>query len=346
MAIHLTGRLPGRPQRRLRCRPMPWMGLVGSTTSLLCVLLMAGSGAVTGAAAFAWQGAEDPGPGKVVHLLRDADAGSIPLLVGIDDQEVLLLRAAGFSVNHTGGVRLCVVAEPIRCGSAFPVRFDDAGAAVVQYQLDPDASDGAEDCPTASRCVLELFDREGSGYADLSFGSAEPPDVRLHLPGGPHLVVGQPFEVVADGVLPADPLTVVLCQRADPFPRSCSPLQHDDPTAWTGGPASRRMVVTAAPEQMSDCDEGCVLSVRAGQEAVRSDVVEVRTSRERPVRYETARLSTGLAAAALLVVLGGWLWRRTDWSPPRAADGAAIDEADYADLDAEAAAAIDAGIEG
>ncbi len=337
----------------IRRRPAPiaqWRGLRlavrGRATVLLAVMLVWIAVAVAGAGV-AWAGgasAEERSPGTVIHLLRNDEGGAIPLVSGLGERQVVVVRAAGFSVDRTGGVRLCEVAEPNRCGPTFPVRFDDAGAAVVQYQLDP-AGDAA-DCATASRCVLELFDGVGSGFADLWFGTTEPVDVRVQLPEGPHLVVDQPFEVVVQGTLPADPLRVVLCGRADPFPRSCSevpatdPFTPPSPATTTATPTTRRstvqrFVVTPTAESMRRCEDGCALSVRAGSNALRAEVIEVSGGVERPTRYSTSRLGVGLTVATLMVVLGAWLWRRTDWSPPRSADGAAIDEAHFADLDAE-----------
>ncbi|MFN0029240.1 MAG: hypothetical protein ACKV2O_18955 [Acidimicrobiales bacterium] len=310
---------------------------------LLLFLLPVGRYDTAGGAAT--ERAEGEGPFTTVHLVQDSDPGSIPLVKGLEEGEVVVVRADGFAANTTGWIRLCVVEEPNRCGTTFPIRFDEGRSAIVQYQLQPAAPGEPGGCRPGSRCVLEVFDRHGGGYADLSFGPADPADVRLRLPGGSHVVVGQPFEVIVDGSLPADPLTVVLCQRADPFPRSCQPLSMADPTAPIGGPAGLRFEVIATPDQARDCHEGCVLSVRAGDEAIRADVIEVRPSSDTPVRYEPARLIAGLATAALMVGLAGWLWRRTDWSPPRAADGAAIDEADFADLDAEAAVSIERATE-
>ena len=54
--------------------------------------------------------------------------------------------------------------------------------------------------------------------------------------------------------------------------------------------------------------------------------------------YETERLTVGLALAGGLVAAAAVVLARTDWSPPGEADSRSIDDAAYADLDAEAAA--------
>jgi hypothetical protein len=41
------------------------------------------------------------------------------------------------------------------------------------------------------------------------------------------------------------------------------------------------------------------------------------------VAYEPFRLAVGLGVAALLLAVGGWLIRSTDWSPP---DGDPLDK--------------------
>ncbi len=340
-----VGATSNRPAKDVPTKDVPAKGwlrrsveAIGAIAALLVsVTLWSGGAAAAAGARTGASSAGDAAPPTVIHLLRDAEGRAIPLITGLDQNQVVVLQAAGFSADRTGGVRQCVVGEPNRCGAAFPVRFDEAGAATVQYQLAMPLDDGGG-CTGAPRCVLELFDGVGSAYADLSVGPAEPPDVRLRLPGGAHLVIGEPLEVVVDGTLPARPLTVVLCRRADPFPRFCTPLQDGEAIVPRTRPGPLRLKLIPSIGALSGCDQGCVLTVLAGRDQVRADAIEVRTSLDSPVHYQPARLGAGLAAAALLLGLGGWLWRRTDWSPPRAADGAAIDEAEFADLDAEAAA--------
>ena len=49
----------------------------------------------------------------------------------------------------------------------------------------------------------------------------------------------------------------------------------------------------------------------------------------------------GIALAAALLLIAGLLIRFGEWGPPIEADATAIDEADFADLDAEAQAFVE-----
>ena len=71
---------------------------------------------------------------------------------------------------------------------------------------------------------------------------------------------------------------------------------------------------------------------------VRAPVVELGFATPPGAEYDDGRLAAGLGGAALLVLAGLWLVRRTDWSPIGEEAAPEIDEAEYADLDAIVAA--------
>jgi hypothetical protein len=54
--------------------------------------------------------------------------------------------------------------------------------------------------------------------------------------------------------------------------------------------------------------------------------------------YDRSRLLSGLGVAVVLLALAGWLMVSGEWAPPQEAAASALEEAEFADLDAMVAA--------
>ena len=105
---------------------------------------------------------------------------------------------------------------------------------------------------------------------------------------------------------------------------------------------------TAEVDVVLDVSDVGSAGVACGRQVRCHVVVEsTRGTRARPVPltftaspgadYTTSRVIIGLTAALGLALAAAWLIRSTDWRPPSESDSSPIDEADYADLDLEAA---------
>lgn len=290
--------------------------------------------------------ASDPMPSLLPVEVRAEDRGRATLLLsGLGDATVLHVQARGFAANRTGTLRQCRQDQSLVCTSSSPVRFDDYGDAEVQFLVlsQPEFDGEHSRCDQAGRrCVLEVGDGTETGTADLAFGAGPAVDVRLELLSTKRLGQGQRIEVELGGTLPSSTFELGLCRQGNPYPAECLSLASVDPVAAR---AATRLSLEPTVEQLTWCEGGaCLLSVTVDQAAVRSDVVAVSVTNAAPIRYDPVRVLAGLLVAAALLILAAWIGLHTDWSAPRSADGHTIDEATYADLDAEAAAHTEAEI--
>ena len=101
-----------------------------------------------------------------------------PVLSGVDDGGVLVVRASSFPNDSRGTISWC---DERGCHDRFPVQFDGDGGALVQYELDvPDGS-----CRRARQCALRIDSDDGAATAALFVGVSAPtvPRARLAHPG-------------------------------------------------------------------------------------------------------------------------------------------------------------------
>ncbi len=254
--------------------------------------------------------------------------------------EVVRLRPTGFAPNRTGAVRQCRADVELRCGPPFPVRFDNDGAADIQYRVTAsvDGDGGPWGCGGDDRCVVEVGDGDDVGYVDTSFGDRAPVDVGVEVLGGRRVHAGDVVRIRVSGTMPDGGTEVVLCQRLAAIPAACLALAPLPPGTASSGPEAVTVEVSGAAARR--CDPGpCTLTIARNGQPVRADVVTLRVTAANVVHYTGRRLAAGLTVAVALLAVALGLWRGHDWSPPRAADGSAIDDAAFADLDAEVAAA-------
>lgn len=330
----------------LRGSAQPDPNQAGTATADATANATATADDTAGAAVVASVVASDPMPSLLPVEVRAEDRGrATPLLSGLGDATVLHVQARGFAANHTGTLRQCRQDQSQVCTSSSPVRFDDYGDADVQFLVlsQPEFDGEHSPCDQAGRrCVLEVGDGTETGTADLAFGAGPAVDVRLELLSTKRLGQGQRIEVDLGGTLPSSTFELSLCRQGNPYPAECLSLVSVAPVPAR---AATRLSLEPTVEQLTWCEGGaCLLSVTVDQAAVRSDVVAVSVTNAAPIRYDPVRVLAGLLVAATLLILAAWIGLHTDWSAPRSADGHTIDEATYADLDAEAAAHTEAEI--
>jgi hypothetical protein len=280
--------------------------------------------------------ADAPGEMPEARLHPAARGRRIELLDGLHDGAVVRLRPDGFAADRTGTIRQCVVDRALRCHDPFPVRFDQHGQADVQFQLRlgwPAGGDTAR-CTSSQRCVLEVSDGDDVAYLDTAFGDGVQADVRLELPDGAVVRSGRATPVRVGGQVP-DGARLAICRDLGALPSRCTtvgPALGRSP----GGPATTVAFALPAPLERACSNRECTLTASWDGRPLRADALAVTVQDVTAVDYDPRRVVAGLVAAAALVAGAAVCWRRTDWSAPRSASGAEIDDAAFADLDAEA----------
>jgi hypothetical protein len=297
----------------------------------------------TVAPAAAQQGAE-PGTRAVTVRYQPEDEIGVPALLDrLDPRTVLVVTASDFPPDAAGTVAQCGERQGSRCSNRLPVRTDERGGATFQY-LVTDAVDPDGRCRAAALpCTVELTVGDRTAVIDTVFVDAAPPPGELSVTPRTGLRAGDTVSVAATGFPAGAELTVELC--ADPArqgTRCGSPGPEALLRTGPDGAAVTNLVLepltvgTAGVECGRQVD--CTMVVRGERSAVRARPVPIGFAPAPTAGYDPVRLALGLATAVVLLGVAAWLVRSTDWSPPAEADASAIDDAEYADLDAEAEA--------
>lgn len=273
----------------------------------------------------------------------------VPLVIDrLTPETLLTVRATGFEPDTTGTVRQCVEAAGRPCGSAVPVRFDEHGAAIFQFLVSDriGAAPGTgERCRLGeARCSIELRVGSRSRDIDTVFVDAAPPPGRLEVAPSRDLRSGDTVALTAGDFPPGSEMDVTVCAgSATSGPRCGAPAPVVTLAVGPDGAGETDMVldVAAVGDERVECGRQtvCRIVVISSDPAVRALPVTLHFESGTGATYSLSRIATGLAVAAALLLVACWLVVTLDWRPPREAGAAPIDEAEFADLDAEAAAA-------
>ncbi len=270
-----------------------------------------------------------------------------PLVIDeLAPQTVLTIRAGGFDADTSGVIEQCVRGESRRCRNRLRVRFDDEGAATFQYLVTDDfGGSDSDDQPCrlgGARCTIELETGSKTAVVETVFVDRAPPAGRLEVTPRDGLLVGDSVTVTASQ-LPSDAeLTVMICAEPSTQGSRCGAPGPEVPIV-VGPDGTARAELTLDTAEVGSDRVACGRRVTCRVVAT-SDDPRVRTHpvilsfADRPgADYVTARVVVGLAAALGLLLLAGWFVRSTSWDPPAESDSSPIDDADFADLDLEAA---------
>jgi hypothetical protein len=267
------------------------------------------------------------------------------------ESTVLTIRARGFDQDTTGRVSQCVAGARSRCGNQLLVRFDAAGSAAFQYLVTSDAADTGDDpCRLdGPRCTIELVVGDRSSTIDTVFIDEAPPPGRLDVSPRDDLDVGDTVSVTASGFPPGVGLRATVCvSPATSGSRCGSPAPVIAMTVGPDGEATAHMTldVNEVGAERLACGRRttCRVVVSSDQAIARARPVALTFRGAPPARYSTGRLLIGLVTASAFLVTAGFLVRFGDWTPPLEADASSIEDADFADLDAEADAFADADL--
>jgi hypothetical protein len=270
-----------------------------------------------------------------------------PFVDELAPETVLVIRALGFEPDTTGTIAQCVDRVEPRCGNRLPVRFDEQGASTFQYLVTETggAAPGGEAAPCrldGVGCTIEIANGDRVMTVDTIFVDAAPPPGRIAVRPGRGLEIGQTITVTASGLPPGAELTALMC--AEPAARGtrCGAPGLEVPlTIGPDGTATASAVLDSAEvgSEGVTCggDVACHLAAVSDQAGVRARPEPLSFAAPAGPAYSVPRLVLGIGTAVALLVVAAWLVRSTDWRPPREADSSAIDDAELADLDLEAA---------
>lgn len=258
-------------------------------------------------------------------------AGTSPFAMsaasGLAEHPLIRLVAEGFAADTTGTIRQCDMARR-HCTNELPVRFDQHGEADVLYLFRSEVC-GAE------RCLLEVLDGQTSGFVETVPGPSAAPALELRVDPTRSIRAGQRLVLT----VPGPPAGARGDLEAQLCPASLDPLTRCTRLADV---SSGRAETTLTPGDVARCQaDGCRVALFVDDQPVRSRTVLLDVVRGSAVDYDRRRVAAGTAAALVLLALAAALVRRTDWRPPSQAASAELDDAAYADLDAEAAAFVD-----
>ncbi len=297
---------------------------------------------------------DDPAPVataelEVTYQPEDERTSSV-ILDTLAPSTVLTIRAHNLESDTTGTVRQCVEGARQRCGNRLAVRSDSSGRASFQYLVTAEAVAGGDDACRLDgpRCTIELAVGDAFITVDTVFVDEAPPPGRLDVSPRRDLEVGDTVTVTATGFPPGVDLEATVCVAPATTGHRCGPPAPVIPmTVGADGGASARMTldVAAVGADRVACGRQtiCRVVVSSDQAFARARPVGLSFRPTPSARYSTGRLIFGLAAASALLVTAGFLIRSGEWSPPTEADASSIDDAAFADLDAEAEAFVEPG---
>lgn len=284
----------------------------------------------------------------VVHRVEvsaeDERADRPPVVAdGLAPATVLEISARGFPPGSVGTVAQCIVGAG--CHEALPVRFDDDGNARFQYLVAEDVTDqpGGARCRAGDpRCTVDLRVEGTTVQIDTLFGDEAPDPGTLTVDPSASLRPGDRVDLHGQGFPPGAQLRLRPCADGSDDERRCAPpFPESGMTVDGAGRFTTDLVVPAAVgEDRVACDRTttCLVRTEADDVGVWARPLVLDYAAAPGADYQSGRVVAGLAIGALAAAIGLWLVRTTDWRPPAEADGSLIDDAPFADLDAEAEA--------
>jgi Neocarzinostatin family len=282
-----------------------------------------------------------------MHAVEPDDARFPPLLptVGsLPPDAVLSVFVDGFPEFARATALQCVREVTVTCGNGVAVQFGEQGTASFQYLVHRGFAGGS--CGPGDGCTVVVQDRDGETTAEVGtvFAAATQPPGHLTVSPSTGLREGETVTATASGQPAGAAVQFVVCAAPDltGSERCGAPGPVVDAVADEQGVARATLAIGEGPvgSDRIACrrEQRCGVVVRSAAGVVRTPPVELAFAEPPGAGYDAGRLAVGLSAAALLLLVGGWLLRSTDWAPVGEAAAPEIDDAEYADLDAIIAA--------
>jgi len=324
-----------------RTLPGPAPGAVGPGVAVMAAFIVAIVVSLVVLEAGA-SGQEETPPGVATQTIdivhRPLDEVIAPVIVDrLDPTTVLIVRARGFKSDTTGTVRQCTEGAKRDCRNIQPVRFDENGGADFQYLI----ADGGGCRLRDERCTIEIRVDDLLSVIDTVFVDEGPPLGIVTVTPSRGLLSGDTVTVTVGGFARGAALKLMVCAApATRGPRCGAPGPDLELLTDTDGTAS--VEITLEVQEVGTdrvaCGRriACSMVVTSEEAVVRALPVRLHFNEAPGASYDGVRIGIGVGVVLALVVVALWLVRSIDWAPPREADGRAIDDAEYANLDLEA----------
>lgn len=191
------------------------------------------------------------------------------------------------------------------------------------------------------RCTIELRVGESLTIIDTVFVDKAPPPGRIAVSPSRDLLPGDTVTVAVSGFAGEVSLNLMVCAAPSTRGARCGAPGPDLALLTNADGAASVEIVLDIHEVGANriaCGRrvACTMVVTSDDAVARALPVTLTFNDAPGATYEAGRVTIAIVAALALLVVAIWLARSTNWTPPRDADGRAIDDADYADLDLEA----------
>jgi hypothetical protein len=268
----------------------------------------------------------------------------------LEPDTVLRMHVLGFEPFARALAEQCAPAAARGCGNQIPVQFDADGEARFEYLISAEALDERPvtgGCRAdAAPCTITVRAIEGDSRGEIQtifLDTISPPGRIEVTPASGLSLDGERVRVDVHDYPPGAEVTAMLCAAPDAVGSRCgSPGPAATIVVGRDGSGHTDLVVTPGRvgSDLVPCSRGddCGISVASEDVFARAPVVPIAFAAPPGAGYDPMRLTLGLAAAVLLLVIAAWLLLRTDWAPVGEAAAPEIDDAEYADLDAIIAA--------
>jgi len=277
-----------------------------------------------------------------------ADRLSVPMPVvdGLGDERALRIRVTGFESFERVEAMQCVYTSTRVCGNRIGVQTDDRGGATFFYVTTDDFAAEAREAGGCerdrNRCTIRIESTSDERVAEIDTvfnGTARPPGT-ITLSPSEELEEGAAVSVAVSGYPPGTSFDAVLC-RTDValVGRVCgAPGPSAKVAIGTDGTGESTITIVEGPVGTSglSCTRRttCGVTLQSPDTYVRAVPVSISFRGRAGPEYDRARLVLGLGTAIVLLSLAGWWMVSGEWAPPQEAAATALEEADYADLDA------------
>ena len=260
---------------------------------------------------------------------------SVPAVGDLEAGSVLRLALDGFAHDVTGSIAQCVWMDGqlAECTNRYPVRFDAAGWAQVQYQLTlPTASAGS--CRSdVNPCFVVVDDGEGGrSLAQTLFGRPVPEPATVTVSPSASLRQGDEVTVRVAGY-PAG-VEVFAVQCAPPGEWGQESCGGERVPVVIGADGEGQAVLEVAEGRFGvdagTCgpDAVCGISVASDDVLTRASTARIAFRPGPGAAYPVGRTLAAASVAVALLSVAAWLWRRTDWSAPSEAATPLMDAAE------------------